>query len=283
MRTINPTLLQHFKDGFRAVIIKVTCKDGTIYGYTDHDMPLTVGGVVYVPAPGLQRMNLTSTVNDSVSNQEFAAGWVVDAGPEVDLLAGKLDNAAVEVSFCSWKDVSLGKMSVDRGNLGVIQWTADGFRADMQSHMRQLQRNIGFTYTANCRHALFNQFAADRIGACTLNEASYTYTGVVSTVLTPKLKFSVTGLSQVSGWCTNGVLTWVTGANAGLKTEVKGHVVSATTDIEFFLPAFRNIVIGDQFSITAGCDKTHETCKTKFNNVINFGGFKFIQTEVQYR
>lgn len=281
MRTVDPLLLADFKNGYRAVIIKVTCKDGTVFGYTDHDMPLTVDTVPYISAPGLQRINLTSTVNDSVSNQEFGAAWV-DA-PEEDLLAGKLDNADIEVAFCSWKDVSLGKMVVDRGNLGVIQWTADGFRADMQSHMRNLQRNMGYTYTAACRHQLFNQFSDDKIGACTLNAASYTYTGTVSVVLTQKLKFSVTGLAQPSGWCTNGVLTWTTGANAGLKTEVKGHVVGASTDIEFFLPAFQNIVVGDQFSITAGCDKTHATCKAKFNNVINFGGFKFIQTEVQYR
>ena len=283
MRTIDPLLLADFKNGFRAIIVKLTCKDGTVFGYTDHDMPLTVDTVVYAPAPGLQRLSLTATVNDSVSNQEFASGWTIDAGTESELLAGKFDNADVEVSFCSWKNVAYGTMVVERGNLGIIQWTADGFRADMQSHMRNLQRNIGFTYTANCRHQLFNQFAPERIGACTLNSASYTYTGIVSVVLNQKTKFSVTGLAQPSGWCTNGVLTWTTGANAGLKTEVKAHTVGASTDIEFFLPSFRDIVIGDQFSITAGCDKTHAACKTKFNNVINFGGFFFIQTEIQYR
>lgn len=281
MRTIPSNLLADLKDGVRAVLVKVECKDGSIFGYTDHDLDLVVDGTTYTPAPGLQRMNLTTTVNDTVSNQEFASAWV-DA-PEEDLLAGKFDNAAVEVSMCSWKNPAYGRVIIERGNLGVIQWTADGFRADMQSHMRNLQRNIGFVFTASCRHQLFNQFAADKIGACTLNKASYTYTGTVSTILTQRLKFSVTGLAQANGWCTNGVLTWTTGNNAGLSTEVKGHVVGATTDIEFFLPAFRDIVVGDQFSITAGCDKTFETCKNKFNNVINFGGFKYIQTEVQYR
>lgn len=281
MKTIASQLKQAIIDGTRATLISITTKDATVFGYTDHDLPLTVNGITYVPAPGLKRANFTATTNDSVSNQEFGSAWV-DA-PEEDLLAGKFDNADIEVAFCSWADVTLGHIVVDRGRLGVIQWTADGFRADMQSHMRDLTRNINFVFTAGCRHLLFSQFDAQHVGACTLNKASYTYTGTVSALITRRTKFSVTGMSQPTGWCSNGILTWTTGNNAGLSHEVKAHTVGATTDIELFLPTFIPIVAGDQFSITAGCDKNSATCISKFNNMINFGGFPHIQAEVQYR
>lgn len=276
MRTISSGLKQALIDGTRAMIVTITCADNTVYGYTDHDMPLTVVGVTYKPAPGLQKVSLNATADSSVTNQEIAAAWV-DA-PEDQLLAGKFDNAVVEVALCSWADTSLGKMIVERGHLGVIQWTKDGFRADLQGIMRDLQRNINFTHTATCRHLLFSQFDAKHIGACTLNKSSYEYTVTVSAV-TDKHKFSVTGLSQPNEWCTNGTVTWLTGSNANLSGQVKAHTVGSTTDIELFLPAFITINIGDTLKITAGCDKTFATCQTKFNNAVNFGGFPHIQTE----
>lgn len=153
MRTIASSLKTDLIAGKRATIVKITTASGGVYGYTDHDFKLVVDGVTYVPAPGLQRTNLTATTDSQVSNQEFGSAWI-DA-PETDLINGKFDNAAVEVAFCSWQNPAYGRIVIDKGNLGIIQWTADGFRADMQSHMRQLTRNINFVFTAGCRHRLF--------------------------------------------------------------------------------------------------------------------------------
>ena len=281
MRTISANLKADLVDGYRSVIIKITTVDGTSYGYTDHEFPLTVDSVVYQPAPGLSRTNLTATTDSQVSNQEFGSAWV-DA-PEEEMISGKFDNATVEVAFCSWQHPEYGRLLIDKGNLGVIQWTADGFRADMQSHMRQLQRNINFVFTAGCRHSLFSQFDNTHIGACTLNKASYTWSGTVNAVTTQRSTFTTTGLSQANGVCTNGVLTWTSGPNNGLSYEVKAHTVTGSTTIELFLPTIYDIAAGHSFSITAGCDKTLATCKAKFNNVVNFGGFPHIQTEVTTR
>jgi len=281
MRTISANLKNDFIAGYRTVIIKMTLTSGSTYGYTDLDSAITIDGQLYTPAPGLKRTNLTATTDSQVSNQEFGSAWV-DA-PESDLLAGKFDNADIEVAFCSWKNPAYGRLIVDKGRLGVIQWTADGFRADMQSHMRQLTKNINFVFTASCRHQLFSQFDTVHIGACTLNKASYTWTGSVATITSQRTKFTTSGLSQANGVCTNGILTWTSGSNNGLSYEVKAHTVTGTTSVEFFLPTIADIVIGNTFSITAGCDKTLATCKAKFNNVVNFGGFPHIQTEVTTR
>jgi len=277
MRTIPTLLKQEFIDGYRATIIKISVSNGTVYGYTDCDEDITVDGIKYVSTPGLNRSSLTSTSNDTVSNQEISSGWV-DA-PEQDLISGVFDNALVEVAFCSWRQPTYGKVIIQRGNIGIIQWTADGFRADIQSHMRQLTRNLNFITTPNCRHQLFSQFSTGTVGACTLNKASYTSNGTVSGITTQRIKFS-TGLANPDQYFQNGVLTWSTGGNAGLKHEVKSNVGGV---FELFLPTFKDITVNDQFSITAGCDKSAATCKSKFNNIINFGGFPHIQVEVQYR
>lgn len=281
MRNISPELKAEIIDGKRAVLVRIERDDGTVYGYTDHDLPLTVDGEVYTPSPGIKRVALTTTSDDRVSNQEFGSAWV-DA-PEEDLLAGLFDNATVKTMICSWDKPELGAFIVDSGNLGVIQWTADGFRGDVQSHMRQLVRNIQFAYTASCRHKLFSQPGQFTMGACTLNSASYTFAGAVSNVTTNRLVFDVSGLGQGDTFCSNGTLTWSTGLNTGVKSPVKRHSVGGTVVIELFLPTPYDIVAGDNFDVTAGCDKTLDTCKNKFNNVINFGGFPHIQVEVAMR
>jgi len=39
---------------------------------------------------------------------------------------------------------------------------------------------------------------------------------------------------------------------------------------------FDDEVVGKQVIVYAGCDKTPQTCKNKFNNLQNFRGFPYI-------
>ena len=286
MHNIDPTLKQAIIDGYRAVLVRIVRADNTAFGYTDHDMPIDgylfgdPYNTVFKPAPGLKRINLTATTDDRVSNQEFASGWV-DA-PEEDLLAGLFDNAEVETMICSWKNPEYGSFTVDKGKLGVIQWTADGFRGDVQSHMRNLTRNINFTYTAGCRHKLFSQFSNNTIGACTLNQSSYKFAGSVGGVDIVNLKFT-SSLAKADGYFTSGTISWSTGDNLGVQSPIKYYTTSGTPTFELMLPTPYPIQVGDNFEASAGCDKTFATCKSKFNNVINFGGFPHMQVEITTR
>jgi uncharacterized phage protein (TIGR02218 family) len=36
------------------------------------------------------------------------------------------------------------------------------------------------------------------------------------------------------------------------------------------------IAAGDTFIVTAGCDKRFETCRDRFNNIVNYRGFPHI-------
>lgn len=280
MRTISANLKQDLIDGYRAVLVKVTTNKGVVYGYTDHDVQLTVDSVVYQPTPGLLRGNMSVSSTEQVSNQEFSTAWI-DA-PEEELLSGLFDNAKIDVLHCSWKNPSYGGFIINSGNLGQIQWNSDGFTADVMGFMRALQKNVNFIATGHCRHLLFSQFDEQHIGACTLNKTSYTRTGTVTGILTDQIKITASGLVTTNQYHTNGVLTWTSGTNSGKSHEIKNHL-SSNNSLEFFLPTEHDIQLGETFSITAGCDKTHSTCKSKFNNVINFGGFPHIKTEVQYR
>ncbi len=277
MRTISTQLQAEIDNGSIANCILITRQDGIKYGFTDCEVSLTVSGQVYVPAPGLQRLRLTTTANAEVSNQEFGSAWV-DV-PESDLKGGKFDNCTVEVAWVSWRHPEYGKVVVFTGGLGDIVWADEGFKADVVSFMKNLELILGNTYTAQCRHQLFSQPKTGVIGFCGVVDTGYSFAGSISSVIIPKWKFGI-NLTKPDKYFANGQITFMSGYNSGLSAVIKIH---ASNEIELFLPTGFVVNVGDTFVIKAGCDKTKNSCKTKFNNIINFGGFSFIKPDVQFR
>jgi uncharacterized phage protein (TIGR02218 family) len=84
---------------------------------------------------------------------------------------------------------------------------------------------------------------------------------------------TVTPVGADSGYFDFGLLTMNSGLNAGFSREIKSYVPG-----QFVLQiAFPYLTVpGDLYTAVAGCDKSLETCKTKFNNVVNFRGFPYI-------
>lgn len=70
-----------------------------------------------------------------------------------------------------------------------------------------------------------------------------------------------------------GVVTWLTGQNAGLSIEVKNYSPNYVFVAE---RQIGKIAIGDTYKISAGCDKKIATCHERFENSINHQGFALI-------
>ena len=81
-------------------------------------------------------------------------------------------------------------------------------------------------------------------------------------------------------------MTWTSGANDGRSAEVASHSVSAGVRQLALLEApVRAIGVGDDFNVVAGCDKRLETCRDRFESLLNFRGFPHIpgqDTVVRY-
>lgn len=277
MRSISSNFSSEITKGRISNLILITTKENVKFGFTDCEVALIVDGQSYEPAPGLQRLRLTLAANAEVSNQEFGSAWL-DV-PEADIKGGKFDNCTVEVAWASWAHPEYGKIVVFTGSLGDISWTDEGFKADVVSYMKNLELILGNTYTAQCPHQLFNGPTVGRIGSCGLNSTAFTFTGAITSIITTKWKFGIDQI-QADTYFSNGKITFTSGLNAGLSFIVKVH---ATNEIELFLPTNYVVAVGDTFTIFAGCDKTLNTCKTKFNNVVNFGGYPHIVTDVTFR
>ncbi len=83
---------------------------------------------------------------------------------------------------------------------------------------------------------------------------------------------SVIPLGEDAGWYDFGVLTFVTGLNAGLGREVATYVPG---QFLMAVPFPYAVVIGDTYTVLVGCDKSMATCGTKtggygkFDNILN--------------
>lgn len=80
----------------------------------------------------------------------------------------------------------------------------------------------------------------------------------------------ITISTRTSDYFAGGEVAWRTGANTGLKSEVRTW--DGTSALVLLLPSAYTIAIGDTFTITPGCDKLVQTCVAKFNNILNFRG-----------
>lgn len=108
--------------------------------------------------------------------------------------------------------------------------------------------------------------------ACFIAEPALTRPAIVTAVIERTIfTAAVDGTEVEPGWFTGGLLTWITGPNAGRAVEVKTWDKTANR-IELYIPVGYAIESGHRFTLSPGCDKHFATCKARFDNALNFRG-----------
>jgi uncharacterized phage protein (TIGR02218 family) len=207
----------------------------------------------------------------NVDTMDIAGALQSDHLNEADLAAGLYDNAALTLYLVDWTDVA-DRDIVFAGSVGEISRGLNAFTAEMRGLAHALNQERGRVYQRSCDADLGDS-------RCTVNLDSPTYkgSGAVDGVSSNHI-FSASGLDgYADGWFAGGKLVWTSGANEGAAIEIKTHVnTGAEVSFELWESMAFDIAAGDTFTVTAGCDKSLDTCISKFNNVANFRGFPFI-------
>lgn len=270
MKTISPALAAHMASGNTtlATLVKLTLTDNTVMGFTDHDKNLTVGGLLYEAAKGQTPSALSQSSDLAVDNMNVVAMLDSASITEEDIHAGRYDFARVDVYLVNWADVSMGVMQQNRGTFGEVMVSNGQLTVEFEARglTQQLQQTIGRVHNPACDADLGDS-------RCKVALGGFTHAGSVTSVSSQRV-LTDSALVQVDGYFNSGVITWLTGNNAGLEMEIKKSTAAGV--VELFLPMPKTISVGDTFSARAGCDKLLSTCKAKFNNVINFRGFPHI-------
>jgi uncharacterized phage protein (TIGR02218 family) len=272
MKTIPTALANHYALPATTVAtaMKVTRPDGEIYGFTSADTDETISAVLYRANPGLDLTSLRLTAGFAVDNLELTTLHDETVFTQVDLLSGRWNSSAFLLFEYNWASPSDGVNPLIAGTFGEYFIRRDTLVIELRGLQQYLQQPVGNVSTKLCR-AHFADFPAPAGPStlCRLDVADHTFSGSVTSVTSNQV-FTDSTKAQASTFFNEGVLTWTSGLNIGLRTRVKTFASSVFTLV---LPMLQEVQVGDEFSVVTGCLKRlDEDCKTKFNNVLNFQG-----------
>ena len=247
---------------------KLTRRDGVVMGFTDHDQPLSFGGVTLEAASGFTATEIQSSLGLSVDNLDVEGALSSEAIREADIAAGLYDDAGVEIWRVNWQ-VPEQAVLMRKGNLGEISRGDIAFRAEVRGLAHRLQQPQGRLYQYSC-----DTDVGDARCGVDIEAAAFNGTGTVSATK-GRLALTADGLAAFADrWFDRGRLQFVTGNNAGLAFEVQAHrTTSGVVTLALWSAPPHLVTPGDVFSVLAGCDKRAETCRVKFANILNFRGF----------
>lgn len=273
MRAIPPALQEKLDSGSTMLCRcwVITRRDGVVQGFTDHDETIVLGEVACLADAGLDATEATERLGLQVDGAEISGALSDEALTEADLAAGRYDAASIETWLVDWSEPSL-RVLLTTGVLGEVRRTGLAFTAEVRSLADRLNQESGRLYTAGCGADL-----GDARCKVDLNNPALRANGTVA-ALTGTSAFTADGLEGFAdGWFTGGRLTFASGANSAIATEVKQHRVDdGNVTIALWQAVPESIMPGDTFIVTAGCDKRFSTCRDRFGNSANFRGFRHI-------
>lgn len=247
-------------------------RDGLTLGFTDHDEPLSFDGVDFEPESGFARTALERGLGLAPGNMEAAGALRSDAVTEADLERGLYDGATIRQWLVDWTNAD-ARALMFVGTIGEVRRGALGFECEIEGLAEPLNRPLGRVFMRSCDAALGD-------GRCTkVLSGDLLGAGAVTEVRDDRT-FVVSGIWQEDGWFSLGRLSWTGGDNAGLSASVHSHGIRSFLHvITLWSAPPAPVQVGDAFDIAAGCDKTAETCRAKFDNILNFRGFPHLPGE----
>jgi len=144
------------------------------------------------------------------------------------------------------------------GYVTSIAFSGRTCKIDMNPFNEQFSREIPrYKYQSLCNHVLYDSF-------CTVDKNSFKQSGTVNGVDGNDIAVNgFTGSDFTGGYVQN---------QAGNDYRM---IIAHSGDTFTLLLPFRDI-LGETVTAFQGCDHSVSTCKTKFSNVPNFGGFPLV-------
>ena len=251
-----------------ADLYKITLKNETTLCYTSADFDITYGGSTYkADNYCIKRGEISQQTGLSVDDLtiEFNPGandTVCGINMIKSFVDGYFDGAQLRLDMAffkdGWENTPLVLEKVFLGTLDIEEISGSYVKGSVKSPVVKLSCDFPANcYQANCHHALYS----DRCGLSKSNFTESTKTKIYCTLTRP------------AGYYNGGIIEFIDGQNEGFKRAVKVHEDGVIT---LAMPLFFTPATGDKFSISAGCNKSMDMCKSKFNNIANFGGTPFI-------
>lgn len=261
-KTIPALLATHYAQPATtlAYCLKVQRLDGVILGLTSADHDVTVAAQVYHPGFGVSDM--ASSAGLDVDNLEVSIFPGESLLTQAELAAGLWNKAAFTIFECNHLSPADGINVIKRGTTGDAALGEQMWSIEFRGLKQALQQPLGEVTSKTCRYRLGDS-------RCTVALGPFTFACTVTAAASRQVFTDNTKL-QAAEYFAEGSVTFLTGPNAGYAQKCKLFAGGVFT---LSLPMPFAVTIGDTFTAIAGCQKRlTEDCKTKFANVLNFGG-----------
>jgi uncharacterized phage protein (TIGR02218 family) len=233
----------------------------TAYRWTSNEVDYIHGGNTF-EAAAISRSNITRGVEDrqDVLTIELPS---TDNFPRlyVNIVPGQ--KALMTVQRVHRDDPDQQAIVLFKGLVQSVSFQSDATKASLS--VRPLTVGLSqaiprFSYQALCNHILYDE-------RCKVLQSLFQHTNTAT---------AVSGdIVTVQALNTKGD-SWADAGFAQLGTTDFRLILEHTGDNITLLLPFASEVTGSVLDVFAGCKHDLATCKTKFNNVINYGGFAFV-------
>lgn len=271
---------------FLATLWVITRKDNEQFRFTTHDtiVEFDDGAGVQEFQPAGAWNATASRREEGLKDQEVENGGAITADEitYADLEAGLFREAEIVEYQVDPRFPWAGAFYTFRYWITDTTYNGETWEAQLMGATSWLSHKSGRLHTRDCSTDLFS----DRCGVLKTQETWFEVAGVRPEPGSfdadePQRIFGLVFSDVPSSGpeedeYKHGSLTWTTGANAGLVSEIKeyGHTsTGGQRDVELYLPTPYPITDSDEATLLTGCSRLLSVCDTKFDNVANFRGF----------
>lgn len=230
--------------------------------FTDATLPVTYMTQVYMPAP-IKRSSIKQSEDafkqamtiemsrDNVLAREYL-GFAAEAPTTLTIFQGQYDDLNPGPFMTYWK----GRIISGTAAKSTIKLKGESVFTSIQ------RAGLRARYERTCRHVLYGT-------GCKAKQQDFangaTVTGLARGI--------VVTLDQAypDGYFTAGIIRQDSGAQR--------FIESHTGDQLTLVRPFNELHVGDPVEVFAGCDHMLTTCRDRFNNLDNYGGFTWIPTK----
>lgn len=252
----------------RPVELYILVVGGTTYRWNNSEDTITIDGNDYTPI-AIERSKISQGPEDRNQTVTFTVpGSVQFVTPYINSVPAA--QAVMTVQKLHRGDFpSPEVVTIYRGVVKAVNFDDENGRKSeiaTQPFISSLSRPIPrFVYKGLCNNVLYDDF-------CQVDDTDPSYRASLDVTAVSGNQLTIPGLAAFgNGWFDGGLIETSGQGDARMILSQVGDTVT------LHLP-FSQAVLNQTVTVLAGCAHTIAICKSKFDNVINFGGFAFVPT-----
>ncbi len=259
---------------YAARCLRIVTRGGTTVRLTSFPRDLVIGGNTYQTDSGYEFTGHVAASNTSPAAMDLSGIIDIAGISEAAIQSGQFDNARIYCFDTNYRSPVEDEEPIFSAIFGKATLTDGRYTVEMMQLMEALNQTVGETSSAKCSKA----FGGQEFAGCKVALGPLTVTGSV-TAVTSGTTWQDSARSEADDWFGAGVVTWLTGLNAGLRYDIKSHT---GTTLETFEAAYYGVTVGDTYSLVPGCRKRLVDCRDKYNNILNSNADYHMPTSSQY-